>query len=300
MGTTGTTGLIARQQWLEGVEQSLQKAIQKAYENAGPAGRTLKNGLHGTWLGHPLHPALTDVPIGAWTAAMMFDALDAAGGRKEFRVAADAAVALGIAGALAAAAAGLTDWQSTDPPARRVGLTHGLLNIGGTALFAASLVARRRSARKTGWALSALGYAVAAFSARLGGNLVYGQRVGVDHTAGQTLPAGFVAVLPEGELAEGELKRVQHDGVPILLTRRGSRVLALAETCSHLGGPLAEGRIVDGSVECPWHGSRFALDDGSVVDGPAVHPQPCLETRVRDGQIEIRTASRQPMALTAT
>ncbi len=300
MGTQGVTGMISRQDWLRPVEETLQQAIHRAFQSGGPTGRKVKNALHGTWLGHPLHAALTDVPIGAWTAAMCFDVIDAVGDRKEFGVAADAALMVGIVGALGAAVAGLTDWQDTDPPARRIGLTHGLMNVGSVALFASSLIARKRRSRALGRSLSALGYAVSTAAARLGGNMVYDQRVGVDHTAGQTLPGDFVPVLAESELLDGALKRVQHDGVPVLLAKRGSRIFALAETCSHMGGPLSEGRVIDESVKCPWHGSRFALEDGRVLDGPAVHPQPCLEVRVRNGQIEIRKASGQPMARTAT
>jgi nitrite reductase/ring-hydroxylating ferredoxin subunit len=114
------------------------------------------------------------------------------------------------------------------------------------------------------------------------------------------LPLDFVPVLAESELHEGTMKRVEHNGVPFLLARRGNRIFAMAETCSHMGGPLAEGEMIDGTVKCPWHGSRFSLEDGSVVDGPAVHPQPCLETRVRNGQIELRKTTGQPRALTAT
>lgn len=300
MGTQGTTGMIARQEWLRPLEDTLQQAIHKAYRRAGPNGRKVKNALHGTWLGHPLHSVLTDIPIGAWTTAMIFDVIDALGGRKEFGMAADAALTVGIAGALGAAAAGLTDWQDTDSPARRIGLTHGLMNIGSVALFVSSLVARKRSKRAYGRSLSALGYAVSTAAARLGGELVYSQRVGVDHTAGQTFPADFVPVLAESELREGTMKRVHHNGVPFLLARRGNRIFAMAETCSHMGGPLSEGGKTGDTVKCPWHGSRFSLEDGRVLDGPAVHPQPCLETRVRNGQIEVQKASGQPMALTAT
>jgi nitrite reductase/ring-hydroxylating ferredoxin subunit/uncharacterized membrane protein len=299
MGTRGTIGVIARQEWLRPAEEKLQHALHKAFESAGPNGQKAKNALHGTWLGHPLHAALTDIPIGAWTAAMVFDVIDAVSGRKEFGVAADTALGLGIAGALAAAVAGLTDWQDTDPPARRIGLTHGLMNVGGVALFASSLVKRKQNSRASGRLLSALGYAVATAAARLGGNMVYEQRVGVDHTAGQMLPGDFVPVLAESELQDGALRRAQHNGVPILLVKRGNRIFALAETCSHMGGPLSEGKLVDGSVRCPWHCSRFALEDGRVLDGPAVHPQPCLEARVRNGQIEVRKATGRPMALTA-
>lgn len=119
--------------------------------------------------------------------------------------------------------------------------------------------------------------------------MVYEYRVGVDRTAGQAFPKKFIAIMPETELSESKLTRTEHDGVPILLVRKGSRIFALAETCSHFSGPLSEGKLVGDSVVCPYHASRFALDGGRVIDGPAVHPQPCLETRIRDGQIEVRT-----------
>ncbi len=291
MAAQGTGGLMAQQEWLTPIEDTLRHSVRNAYRSGGPTGQKLKNFLHGTWLGHPLHAALTDVPIGAWTAAMVFDAIDAVTGRAEFGTAARSAIGIGIAGALGAAVAGLTDWSDTDLPARRVGLIHGLLNVGGVALFAGSLVARKRKSPGWGRSLSVLGYAVATIAARLGGDLVYGQRVGVDHTAGQSFPDDFVPVLAESELSEGSLRRVEYKGTPILLAKRDHRIYALAETCSHLGGPLSEGQFVDGSVKCPWHSSRFALEDGRVLDGPAVHPQPCLEVRVRNGQIEVAKAA---------
>lgn len=147
MRNDGAIGTIGRQEWLKPAEENLQKVIHRAFRGRG--GRKVKNFLHGTWVGHPLHVILTDVPIGAWTAAIVFDALDSMGARR-YRVAADAAVTLGLAGALGAAAAGLTDWQDIDPPARRIGLVHGLLNVASVALFGSSLVARRRGDRTTG------------------------------------------------------------------------------------------------------------------------------------------------------
>lgn len=268
--------------------ESLQKLVHKAFDGVGPRGQSVKNFLNGTWLGEPLHVVLTDVPIGAWTTALVFDGLEMFSDRAAFATAADTAVAIGIAGALGAAATGLTDWQDADAPARRLGMIHGLLNVSGTALFATSFIARRRKSRTVGRILGALGYGVMAFAAHLGGKMVYEYRVGVDRTAGQTFPDDFVSVLAESELAEAQPKRAVHDGVPILLVRRGTRIFALAETCSHFNGPLSEGTLLGDSVVCPWHHSRFALEDGRVLDGPAVHPQPCLETRVRDGQIEVR------------
>jgi nitrite reductase/ring-hydroxylating ferredoxin subunit len=118
--------------------------------------------------------------------------------------------------------------------------------------------------------------------------MVYKHRVGVDRTQGQTFPTEFVAVLPEQELKDETPTRAIHDSVPILLVRRGEHIFALAETCSHFSGPLAEGKLEGNSIVCPYHFSRFSLEDGRVIDGPAVHPQPCLEARIRNGQIEVR------------
>jgi nitrite reductase/ring-hydroxylating ferredoxin subunit/uncharacterized membrane protein len=275
------------------LEENLQKQLDKAlYAGGSPSAQKLRNFLNGTWLGEPLHVVLTDVPIGAWTAAMVFDALSLSRSGREFTRAADASIAIGLAGAVCAAATGVTDWSDVDPPARRTGLIHGLLNLTGAALFATSFVQRKRGrskdSRAAGRVSATLGYAVMAYAAHLGGKLVYENRVGVDRTAGQAFPQDFVAVLPESELKENKPTRAMHNGVPILLVRRGERLFAMAETCSHFSGPLSEGKLEGDSIVCPYHNSRFALEDGRVLNGPAVHPQPCLEARVRNGQIEVR------------
>ena len=286
MRDDGIIEKVTQQEWLKPVEEDLQGFVHKAF--AFPGGRQVKNFLHGTWIGHPLHVILTDIPIGAWTTAIVFDALDSMSRRRRYTVAADAAVTLGLVGAVGAAATGLTDWQDVDPPARRIGLVHGLLNVASVALFAGSLFARRRGNRTSGRGLAALGYAVSMAAARLGGNLVYGQKVGVDHTSSEKLPENFSPVLSESDLEEGKAIRADYNGTPILLVRRGSETYALAETCSHLGGPLSEGKLDGDVIQCPWHGSRFSIRDGHVIDGPAVHPQPCLTARVRNGQVEVR------------
>jgi len=291
MSTGGTIGMIERQEWMNPVEEALQTIIHKLFQFKG--GRETKNFLHGTWIGDPLHVILTDVPLGSWTAAMIFDALDSMNSRRKYRLAADASVALGLTGAVAAAVAGVTDWQDVDPPARRTGLLHGLLNIVSTGLFATSLVQRRRGRRNSGRSLAAVGYALSVAAARLGGHLVYRQKIGVDHSTPEKLPDEFAAVLPESELRQRIAIRAQHEGTPILLVRDGSRIHAIGETCSHLGGPLSGGKLDGDVIQCPWHGSRFSLTDGSVVDGPAVHPLPCLEARIRDGQVEVRKANCQ-------
>jgi nitrite reductase/ring-hydroxylating ferredoxin subunit/uncharacterized membrane protein len=276
------------------LEERVQKAIDKAlYANGNPAAQKARSFLNGTWLGEPLHVVLKDVPIGAWTVAMVFDALEMINSRFEFAMAADTSIAIGLAGAAGAAITGVTDWSDVDPPARRLGMIHGLLNIGATTLFATSLILRKRKARSEGRGFAALGYALMAFASHLGGKLVYEQRVGVDRTAGQTFPENFTAVLPESQLPENTPTRAMHQCVPILLVRRGERLFAMAETCSHFSGPLSEGKLDGDSIVCPYHASRFALADGRVINGPAVHPQPCLEVRARDGQIEVRKPQRQ-------
>jgi len=292
MVTEALIKTVERQEVLDQLSDKIQPLVSNAFESTGPAGREVKNFLHGTWLGHPLHPALTDVPLGAWTAALTLDAMETISGRKELGAGADAAIAVGLVGAAGAAVTGLTDWSETNGRARKVGLLHGLLNLGATALYATSLVLRRKDMRGAGRGFAMLGYAVSSTAAYLGGHLVFSEQIGVNHAAAQELPKEFVPVLADAEFRESEMKRVDAGGVPVLLVRRAGEVCALANTCSHLGGPLSEGKLEGDVVQCPWHGSRFNVRDGSVVDGPATLPQPCFEARVREGQIEVRSIDR--------
>jgi nitrite reductase/ring-hydroxylating ferredoxin subunit len=123
-------------------------------------------------------------------------------------------------------------------------------------------------------------------AAHLGGKLSFALGIGVNRTVGQSVPESFVPVLDAAELRGDELRQVEVDGVPVLRTRAGE-LCALASTCTHLGGPLAEGSREGDTVTCPWHGSRFDLRTGAVVEGPAVFVQPRLEARVRDDRIEV-------------
>jgi nitrite reductase/ring-hydroxylating ferredoxin subunit/uncharacterized membrane protein len=282
---------IEKQEWLKTAGDTVQPAVLDAFEAGGEAGKRVKDALHGTWLGHPLHPAITDVPIGSWTTAAVLDTMELMG-RKKYAPGADAAVAVGLVGAVGAAVTGLTDWTGTTSERRKLGMMHGMLNAGAAALYITSLLLRRRKkTRGTAIGLSMLGYGVVSFGAYLGGHLVFGKQVGVDHTATSvTYPEDFVSVLPENELADNSMRCVKAGEVPVLLARKDGEIFALAHTCSHLGGPLSEGDLLDGGlVRCPWHGSVFSLEDGSVVHGPATEPQPRFEVRVKDGQIEVRT-----------
>src|SRR5689334_12907195 len=283
---------VEQQETLERLSEQIQPLIRDSFKAAGPTGREVKNFLHGTWLGHPLHPALTDVPLGAWTAAFALDAMESISGRKELGAGADAAITIGLVGAAGAAVTGLTDWSETYGGARKVGLLHGMLNAGATALYVTSLVMRKKKKRNAGVGFAMLGYAVSSAAAYLGGHLVFGEQIGVNHAAAQEMPKEFVPVLADAELTEGQMKRVDADGVPVLLVRCEGEVCAIAHTCSHLGGPLSEGTLAGDVVQCPWHGSRFNVRDGSVVDGPATFPQPRFEVRTREGQIEVRSVDR--------
>jgi nitrite reductase/ring-hydroxylating ferredoxin subunit/uncharacterized membrane protein len=273
---------------IDRVAEPLSKAVRGVYEAAGPIGQQAKNALHGVWLGHPLHPVFTDLPVGAWTTALALDA--AAGEDPGMRRAATFAMGVGLAGAAGAAVTGLTDWSETDGQSRRNGLIHGLLNVTATTLFAAAFALRRKDShdggRKCAWA----GYAIALGAAYLGGDLVYRQRIGVTHADGD-LPKEFTPVMDGAALGENSMVRARAGGTDILLVRQHGRVCALVHSCAHLGGPLSEGTLKEESVVCPWHGSEFALDDGRLLNGPATHNQPCLAVRERAGRIEVKAAT---------
>jgi len=272
---------------IDRVAEPLSKAVRGAYEAAGPVGQPAKNALHGVWLGHPLHPVFTDLPIGAWTTALALDA--AADGDPGMRRAATFAMGVGLAGAAGAAVTGLTDWSETGGRSRRAGLIHGLLNIAATSLFAAAFALRRKDSHDGGRKCAWTGYAIALGAAYLGGDLVYGRRIGVTHADAEP-PAEFTPVIDSAALAENTMVRTRAGDADVLLVRQRGRVCALVHSCTHLGGPLSEGTLKDGSVVCPWHGSEFALEDGRVLNGPATQSQPCLLVRERDGRVEVKAA----------
>lgn len=285
--------LLDKQEWLDKTGEAIQPVILDAFKAGGETGSEIKNALHGKWLGHPVHPLITDIPIGAWTTAAVLDVMELAGNKK-YKDGADAAVNIGLLGAAGSAVTGITDWTGTTSIERKTGLLHGLLNAGATALYVTSYFLRKnKKTRTTGIALSMLGYGVTAFAAYLGGELVYNKQMGVNHTAiPEGYPEKFTAVLPDNELKENEMKCVRAEKADVLLVRKNKKIYAIAHTCSHMGGPLSEGKLMDDcSVQCPWHQSVFSLEDGSVIDGPATQPQPKFDVRVRKGQIEVKLIS---------
>jgi nitrite reductase/ring-hydroxylating ferredoxin subunit/uncharacterized membrane protein len=287
MESTNALSRIADQPALDTIAEPLSQAVRSVYQSAGSPGQRAKNAMHGVWLGHPLHPVFTDLPIGAWTTGLVLDAVAATSHDRAMERAADVAIAVGLAGAAAAAVTGLTDWSETSGRSRRTGLVHGLLNIAATTLYTAALVLRKRGARSTGQSCAVAGYGIALGAAWFGGDLVYDQQVGVNH-AHVDAPESFATVAHSRDVPDNSMRRVRHDELDLLLVRQHERVCALAHTCTHLGGPLSEGTLKDGSVVCPWHGSEFALDDGHVINGPATQDEPAFEVRERAGRIAVR------------
>jgi len=249
----------------------------------------LHNMLDGKWLGVPLHPVLTDIPVGAWTTAFALDVVSIATRSQAADSAADGALAVGIAGALPAAATGTADWRDLSGEERRIATMHGLLNVVGLTLNVASLIQRRRGNRGAGHALSAGALAISGTAAHLGGELSFGLGVRVNRTFSDTQPVAWIAVADEDELHGQDLKTVTVEGTRVLIARsQAGGLCAVANTCSHLGGPLGEGTREGDVVVCPWHGSRFDLCNGAVLEGPAVFAQPHYDARSSDGKIELR------------
>jgi len=253
---------------------------------------SLRTTLDGTWLGHPLHAALTDFPVGAWATGFVLDMASLGRRRRPLERAAFTAHAFGLASAGVAAVAGLADWSYLDGKPRRVGFVHAALNTMAAALFGVSLLLRKNGQRGAGIATSTAGLGVALTSAWLGGMMSYHYGIGVSHRAFELGgPQGFVPVLEDDELEEGELCRVVAEGAPILLARARGRIHAIGDTCTHLGCSLSAGKLDGDRVICPCHGSQFRLTDGRVMVGPATDSEPHYETRVRDGRIEVRKAT---------
>jgi nitrite reductase/ring-hydroxylating ferredoxin subunit/uncharacterized membrane protein len=268
--------------------EALDQPAEAVVAVVGPATRPrlVKNALSGTWLGHRFHPLMVPLPIGFWTGALLFDLL----ATRRARWAADVLVGSGIVAAVPTAAAGLSDWSDAEPEGRRVGLVHAGCNTLALVCYSASLVARLLSRRKAGVGLGLAGATAISVGGYLGGHLSYVQGVGVERKRFAGGPKEWTAVLDAGELAEATPRVVRAGDAEVLLYREGSRLHALWASCTHEGGPLAEGQFADGCVRCPWHGSTFRLADGKVVRGPAAASQPVYEARVTDGKVEVRAA----------
>jgi nitrite reductase/ring-hydroxylating ferredoxin subunit/uncharacterized membrane protein len=264
----------------------MTKPLVRTAKKVIPAG-PVKDVLSGTRLGHPLHPPLTDVPIGCFTAATLLDLL----GGEKFEDAVEGLLAVGIVSTLPTASAGLSDWSDTYGSEQRIGLAHALINVTALGLFAGSLAARRQGSRTLGRTLGLAGITTLATGGYLGGHLSYARGVGVNAAFYQQEPEDWTAVMDDADLPTGGPTMAEAGGATVMLYRSADRIYAIGSRCSHAGGPLHEGKIDDDDgpcVQCPWHGSVFRLDDGSAVHGPASVPQTAYDVRVHEGRVEVR------------
>ncbi len=249
------------------------------------APKALRDLLSGTSVGHPVHPLLVAIPIGSWTAATY---LDLTGGNRH---AAKRLVGFGNIAALPTALAGANDWLTTSGAERRVGAIHAVANSTALVLYWKSWRARGREEWAGGVALSLAAAAALSAGGWLGAHLVYALGVGVDTTSFQHFPLDWTDVAADSDVLDGTAIMGDAAGVPVLLSRSGGRVVALADRCTHRGGPLHEGEIANGCVTCPWHQSVFQLDDGMVVSGPASRPQAVAEVRTVGGRVQVRRSA---------
>jgi nitrite reductase/ring-hydroxylating ferredoxin subunit/uncharacterized membrane protein len=278
--------------------QAFDKVIEPARRavNAALRPQAFKDLLHGTWLGHPIHPVLVQVPVGSWVSAGVLDAVP------PLRPAATVLIGTGVAAAVPAALTGAADWSEQDTGVRRLGAMHAVANVAALGLYVGSLVARSRGRQTLGRLLSYSGLGIATGSASVGGHMSYAQSSGASHsaTAARALTSDWIDLGPLDDLPEGRPALRTGKGssvaVPLAAVRRGARVDVFVGACSHLSGPLHEGRVeaVRGHecLVCPWHGSAFDLDDGSPRRGPAANPQEKLEVRMEAGRVMARLPGR--------
>ncbi len=253
--------------------------------------RPIKDFLNGTWLGHPVHSVLTDVPIGALTVALILDIVGQ-------RVAADVALLVAVLSIVAAAVTGLADYTDASGTARMRATVHAVLMTAALVLFAISLVIRAGNPvdRTVPFVLLIVGYLVISVGAAVGGDLVYLIGTQVNRHAWRGAGAKWIALDLGGlpDIPEGGPTKATAGINTLILVRTGATILALHEQCAHAGGPLAEGKLVNGCIECPWHGSRFRLTNGHVARGPALYDQPAYEVRTAESGTgwEVRRAAR--------
>ena len=264
---------------VEALSQTFRRVIR-----SGP----VKDVLHGVPTGHPLHSLAVQVPIGAWTSAVLLDFVP--GANKASRV----LIATGLVTAAPAVASGLADWLELHPQQQRVGLVHAAANATGTLLFATSLILRSSQHKRAGTIASAAALAVVAVGGTLGGQLAYRQAAGANHAESvpHLITPGWHAIGELADMAPEKLERRMVGDIPVVVWHAANgNVTVLSNECSHLSGPLSEGEILnlngDPCVECPWHQSRFSLVTGQVMGGPATSPQAVFETRIVDGVLEV-------------
>lgn len=246
---------------LEPVVRAVESAdvLDPIAEQAGKAvrgvlsGGPLKDALSGTWLGHALHPMLTDLVIGSFAGASLLDLIAPDGDG----VASERLIALGLAAYAPTAASGANDWADTetvDDTIRRVGVVHAASNAIGATLYAASWRARRRGARGRGTVLGFAGMTVLMAGGYLGGHLTLNKGVGPAQTVYDPGPTDWTPAADASQLPQGRPTRVVVEDTPVLLLRDGDEIFAIHDRCSHRGCSLSEGKVEGDEIVCGCHG----------------------------------------------
>jgi len=255
----------------------------------------LKSFLHGTWLGHALHPLLTDVPVGAFTVALFLDILGGFGNTAAYEGAKWATV-VGVVTMLGAALAGIADFTGTYGRETRYGTLHQIFMYLSLVLYLLSLAVRfglAAGGSQLWTASAAIGYGLLAIGAYIGGELVFGLGYMVDRHVWDAGGAKWAA-LERSEFPENEPTQAKAGDQTLLIVRQGERIYAMHDVCSHAGCNLSDGGTIVGSkrdqIQCPCHGSRFRLKNGTVARGPATYDQPSFEVRRGERGIEVRKA----------
>jgi nitrite reductase/ring-hydroxylating ferredoxin subunit len=266
---------------LDRVATPLSEAVRSAL-----APGAVKDALSGTWLGHPLHPVLTDVVVGSLLSASALDLL----GGQSLESARARLIGLGIVAYAPTAASGASDWldATSDPRVKREGVVHAAANLLGVSMYATSLPAGKRGRRGRAVALRSAGLGMLVLGAYLGGHLSFRRNVGPDQTVFDAGPSDWTPAVDGSQLVEGRPHRAIVGDTPVLLVQRGERIHAMHDRCSHRGCSLSEGEIEGDEIVCGCHFSRFSLTDGSVQRGPAVAPQPVYEVRREGSIVQIR------------
>lgn len=291
---SGSETSAAPAPFAERLSDALQQGIGVVIGSTRKPPRRLKSLFNGTWFGHPLHPAITDIPITAWLLTAIFDIIWLIAHTPWAAYGAFVTVIAGLLGALGAIMTGLVDWSDTYGAERRVGLNHALFNAIATILYVVSFVLRLLAGPGDGVLASIIGFVGLVsllYAAYLGGDMVFVKGTAVNHTAWEAGGEDYEAVMPLATIEENRLYRVMAAGVPVVLLRQGEQVYALAATCPHAGGPLDEGTLQGDVVECPWHRSRFCMRDGRVLTGPATVNAPRYDVRVHNGQVQVKRRS---------
>ena len=286
--------MVGGQEWLDKLSDPIQSAIHKIFENAGEGGRVFKDLLHGVWLGHPLHPVITDVPIGAWTVAQTLDLASAAkGGDKTLDAASDISLGLGLLAAGGAIVTGLADWSESDGQQRRMGMAHALLNAVGTTFNVTSFflqIGGNKGNRGLARSLSAAGYLTSSLAAFVAGELVYNLGQGISRNAWVRGTDKLTDVGDAHDLDDGKMHKYDLKGSPVVLIRHDDGIHAFGGTCSHAGCSLWKGKLEGHTVTCQCHGSQFDITNGQLIHGPATDPVPAYEAKEMIGRLYVRLA----------